>query len=157
MKKENKSLFLYTSLIFIVSILMILIAFAGQNHIRKSQPETDAAGNSLTNSINTLSEQNVKLTNENATLNRKVVELETTNTANQQIIDDYLNQINTLTNNIETLTHDNNILSNIIKTEAYLDEGNINEARKIYALIDPTHLNVEQKVYYDKITLQLNK
>ena len=103
MKKENKSLFLYTSLIFIVSILMILIAFAGQNHIRKVQPETDASGNSLTNKVNTLSEQNAKLTNENATLNQKIMELENTNTANQQIIDDYLNQINTLTNNIETL------------------------------------------------------
>lgn len=157
MKKENKSLFLYTSLIFIVSILMILIAFAGQNHIKKVQPETDASGNSLTNSFNILSEQNVKLTNENAALNQKVTELENTNAANQQIIDDYLNQINSLTNTNETLTHDNNILNNFIKIESFLDEGNIKEAKNIYNSIDTTHLNVEQKAYYDKITLKINK
>ena len=153
MKKENKSLFLYTSLIFIVSILMILIAFAGQNHIRKVQPETDASGNSLTNKVNTLSEQNAKLTNENAALNQKIMELENTNTANQQIIDDYLNQINSLTNSVETLTHDNNILNSFIKIETLLDEKNYREARNIYNSIDPTHLNEEQKIYYDKITL----
>ena len=136
---------------------MILIAFAGQNHIKKVQPETDAAGNSLTSSVNTLSEQNAKLTNENAALNQKVTELENINVANQQLIDDYLNQINSLTNNLETLTHDNNILNNFIKIGTLLEEGNIKEAKNVYSLIDPTHLNEEQKNYYNKITLQINK
>lgn len=156
MKNENKSLFLYTSLIFVVSILMILIAFAGQNHIKIVRQESDS-GTSLSERVNSLNEQNAKLTNENAALTQKIAELENTNTTNAELIESYLNDINKLNNEKESLTNNNNNLNNLLKIKSFLDAQNYEEAKKIYDLIDVSRLNQEQKLYYDEITLKLQQ
>ena len=37
-KGENKSLFLYTALIFIVALLLIILSFFGDSHMKKASP-----------------------------------------------------------------------------------------------------------------------
>ena len=40
-KNNNKSLFLYTALIFIVAVLLILLSFFGQMNLQNKQPKVD--------------------------------------------------------------------------------------------------------------------
>jgi len=37
-KNDNKSMFLYTALIFIVAVLLIIFSFLGQTNMQKNQP-----------------------------------------------------------------------------------------------------------------------
>ncbi len=136
MKKENKSLFIYTALIFLVSILMILIAFVGQNNIQNMQPETDSSGVSITDKVNQLSEENRLLLQERINLTRR----------NEG-----------LTSRNDTLTKDNELLTKYLDIDSLLDEGKKDEAKIIYDSIDATLLSETQKIYYDKLTLRLNK
>ena len=38
-KNDNKSMFLYTALIFIVAVLLIIFSFLGQTNMQKNQPQ----------------------------------------------------------------------------------------------------------------------
>ena len=78
------------------------------------------------------------------------MELETTNTANQQIIDDYLNQINTLTNNIETLTHDNNILSVYCHcSKLFVEKGDIIRGGEVIAQVGSTGQSTGPHIHFE--------
>ncbi len=134
MKKGNKSLFLYTALIFVVSIIMILIAFVGQENIQNMQPE-DSSGMTITEKVNKLSEDNRILLEERISLTRK-------NEA--------------LTARFEIISKQNEIMDNLLKIEALLEEKKIDEAKLIYDTIDPTVLEETQKLHYDRITLKFN-
>lgn len=127
MKKENKSLITYTALIFLISIIMILIAFVGQNNTQSMQPETDASGVSITDKVNQVSEENRLLLEENLRLRRE----------NDSIVDE------------------NSLLYNLLKMDALIKEERTDEAKLIYNTIDPSLLTEIQKVYYDDITEKL--
>ncbi len=136
MKKENKSLFLYTGLIFLVSIVMILIAFVGQNNTQNMQPETDSSGITITDKVNQLSDENRLLLEERINLTRK-------NEA--------------LTEKMDTLTKENEILNKFMQINSLLDEKKQDEAKVLYDTIDATLLTENQQIYYDKITQKINK
>lgn len=129
MKKESKSLILYTALIFLISIIMILIAFVGQNNIQSMQPQTDASGESITDKVNRLSEENRLLLEERIRLTREN----------------------------EVLVDENSLLYNFLKMDSLLNEERFEEAKLIYNTIDPTLLTEIQKVYYDDITVRLQE
>lgn len=134
MKKENKSLFLYTALIFLVSIIMILIAFVGQNNIQSMQPE-DSSGMTITEKVNQLSEDNRLLLEERIALTRK-------NEA--------------LTSRFEIISKQNEIMDKLLQIETLLDEEKADEAKLIYDSIDATILEENQKIHYDRISLNFN-
>ncbi len=77
-KNENKSLFMYTALIFLVAMILIIIAFFGQTNLQNNQPEiektiTELSGITekaaiLSEENKVLMEQNKALTTENETL-----------------------------------------------------------------------------------------
>ena len=71
-QNNNKSLFLYTALIFIVAILLIMISFFGDAKISKNMPtpspDATAAPDGITEKAARLSEENLRLTQEIATL-----------------------------------------------------------------------------------------
>lgn len=140
MKKENKSLFLYTALIFLVSIVMILIAFVGQNNIQKMQPETDSSGITISEKVDQLSEENRLLLEERITLTRK----------NETLTEEN----NNLKNQVETLSKEAEILNKFIQIKDLLNEDKKEEASAIYMSIDAASLNETQKAIYDKIEIQ---
>lgn len=135
MKKENKSLFLYTALIFVVSIIMILIAFVGQNNIQNMQPE-DSSGMTITEKVNQLSEDNRLLLEERISLTRK-------NEA--------------LTSRFEVISKQNEIMDKLLQIDALLEDKKTDEAKLIYDSIDSTILEESQKIHYDRISLNFNE
>lgn len=143
MKKENKSLFLYTSLIFLVSIMMILISFVGQNNIKTMQPETDSSGTSIVDKVNQLSEQNSTLINEKAALIKENEELTTEKETNSKII--------------KTMTDENLLLNKFLQIYNYFEEGKLDDAKLIYDSIDASLLTETQRIYYDKFTLKFQQ
>lgn len=81
-KNNNKSLFLYTGLIFVVAVLLILLSFFGQMNLQKNQPKTEET-EEVTQTTNTgiteraavLSEENKNLLEENTQLKKENEEL----------------------------------------------------------------------------------
>jgi len=145
-KKKDLSLYLYTSLIFIVSILMILIAYAGQSYFMSDTKK------SLAEKANTLSQDFARVTNENATLKQTNESLLVTN-------NDLNSKITDVEKNNENLIHKYNILNKLLKIEALLEQGNIGEAQIIYSELDATHIknlnDADITAHYDKITADI--
>lgn len=81
-KNDNKSLIMYTSLIFIVAIVMIVVSFFAQKHLEELRvSEIDAQNVSLSNKAAMVSEENMQLVELNKSLREKNKELMEQNTA----------------------------------------------------------------------------
>lgn len=66
---DNRSLFLYTSLIFIVAIIMIIVSFFAQTHLDQSKVgEVDIEKVNLSNKAAQVSEENMQLVELNKSL-----------------------------------------------------------------------------------------
>lgn len=66
---DNRSLYLYTSLIFLVAIIMIIVSFFAQTHLDSSLArEQDAEKVSLSNKAAQVSEENMQLVELNKNL-----------------------------------------------------------------------------------------
>ena len=124
MKKENKSLILYTALIFLISIVMIIIAFIGQRNTQNMQPETDASGMTITEKVDQLSNENLNL----------------------------FRRLDVLMQEKNILTKEKDLLYSFLNMICLIEEERFDEAKIIYDAIDPTSLTSMQKVYYDLIT-----
>ncbi len=124
MKKENKSLILYTALIFLISIVMIIIAFIGQRNTQNMQPETDASGMTITEKVDQLSNENLNL----------------------------FRRLDVLMQEKNILTKEKDLMYSFMNMICLIEEDRIDEAKIIYDAIDPTSLTSMQKVYYDLIT-----
>lgn len=140
MKKENLSLFIYTSLIFIVSIAMILIAFVGQNNIDKLQN----SGSTLTNRVHELSDANGRLLNQNTSLSEAV------KTSSDRItkLEDELSDKE---REIEAIAAKKNTLAKLIEISNLINDKKIEEAKVLYSEINPHDLNESQLKYYNNI------
>lgn len=124
-KNDNKSLFLYTSLIFIVAVLLIILSFFGQTNMKKNmtQVDTEAANSGITERAAVLSEENKNLLEENNKLK----------TENQE-----------LTKKITT----NDIL---LSANGYFSLGNNDKALEMLLAVNYDGLSVDQKIIYDNI------
>lgn len=78
-KSENKSLFLYTGLIFLVALIIIILTFFGQDRILKQTNEQ------IKTATSSISERASVLSDENMQLNEKVISLEKELASQQQI------------------------------------------------------------------------
>lgn len=142
-KAENKSLFLYTALIFIVAILIILLAFFGQSNMQSQQPEVSpsvSAGGGITESAARLSEENRILLEQvrayeqkNAALEQENQDLKTANTAVQQ-----LNAIN----------------EKLISIYMSIYNEDYDAANQALAEIAPETLTSAQKEFYDILLIK---
>lgn len=140
MKKENLSLFIYTSLIFIVSIAMILIAFVGQNNIDKLQN----SGSSLSNRVHELSDANGRLLNQNTSLSEAVK-------SSSDRITKLEDELNDKEREIETIATKKNTLAKLIEIKNLIDDKKIEQAKALYSEIDPLTLDESQLKYYNNI------
>ncbi len=140
MKKENLSLFIYTSLIFIVSIAMILIAFVGQNNIDKLQN----SGSSLTNRVHELSDANGRLLNQNTSLSEAVK-------ASSDRITKLEDELSDKEREMEQIAEKKNTLAKLIEIQNLINEKEIDDAKALYSEINPLELDESQLKYYNNI------
>ena len=128
-KNDNKSLFLYTSLIFIVAILMIILSFFAQTHLEQSKvSEQDAEKVSLSDKAAQVSEENMQLVE----LNKNLRE---TNSK--------------LTSEKDALTAEVNAYGALIAVYDKLYDGDKKAASELLANIYTENLTPEQKDFYD--------
>ena len=73
-ENNNRSLYIYTGLIFLVAVVLILIAFFGQSKIERSQPVpvNQDENTSITERASVLSEENRSLLEENFSIKREL-------------------------------------------------------------------------------------
>lgn len=138
-KNNNKSLFLYTALIFIVAILLIIIAFFGQANVEHNQPELK-----VTETINpskqlssSISERAAVLSDENATLMTENQELKKENESLQK--------------DLENSKKSGEINNTLIEAYSLALNNNKQGSSDILSKIAYDSLNENQKLFYDKI------
>lgn len=126
-KNDNKSLFLYTSLIFIVAVLLIVLSFFGQTNLKKSQPPVEASAepsnSGITERAAVLSEENKNLIEENTALKAENQEL-----LKKQTMNDIL-----------------------LSANGYFSLGNNAKALEMLNAVIYDELSVDQKIIYDNI------
>ena len=134
-KNDNKSLFLYTSLIFIVAILMIILSFFAQTHLEQSKvSEQDAEKVSLSDKAARVSEENMQLVE----LNKNLRE------TNSKLMEEN----SSLTSEKDALTAEVNAYGALIAVYDKLYDGDKKAASELLANIYTENLTPEQKDFY---------
>lgn len=133
--KGTRPLMIYTSLIFIVAIIMVIVAYFGQRHLESAQirqTETTMGiserASQLSDENRLLMENNRKLTDENDDLRSQNTELSEQNAA---------------------LTKEAEAARKLQAVYSALYAGNKASARKQLAAINSEDLTSEQKGFYD--------
>ncbi len=124
-KNNNKSMFVYTALIFFVAVILIILSFFGQTNMKKNQPQVEETqqGSGITEKAAVLSEENTALITENKKLQSQIDELEK------------INQTNEL----------------LLSANGYLSVGSKDKASEILGSIDYEKLTEDQKIIYNSI------
>ena len=131
----NKSLFLYTALIFFVAVILIILAFFGQTKVQKSQPPISSEAPVQTAA--SIPEKAAVVSEENAKLMQEVSELKS--------------QLEKNTEEIEKLTEgqaNDALLFSAYDAKLRNDAEALNTA---LSSINYEQLTEEQKAVYDKI------
>lgn len=68
---QNKSLYIYTSLIFVVAVLLIILSFFSMSNRDNKMNETEQTAQSITEKTSALSEENKNLAEKNKELTEK--------------------------------------------------------------------------------------
>lgn len=151
MKKnnENKSLFLYTSLIFIVAILLIIIAFFGQTNMQKNQPEIKTEVTAQPSSNSGIAERASVLSEENRMLLEEKTKLEETLRERNAVISGLQNENFNLNEKIRM----NDLL---LQANGYLTVGNTEKSAEALEKVDYESLSSDQQIIYNNIKKQLD-
>lgn len=145
-KSENKSLYLYTALIFIVAILMIVISFFSQINLDKQHNEVtgdDSTGNSITERAAQLSDENMILLETNKSLNEQNSDLTSKNWELSEQLSD-----------LEKKLENANILCEALNE---YENGNTEKANEYFAELDPVLFTQEQQKVYNSLQEKLVK
>lgn len=140
--KNNKSLFLYTALIFCGALVMILISFFSQDNFNKSEIAHQSTG-SISEKAADLSEENMLLREDNLSLQEKLEtsesergEFEAENSALKDSISNY---------------------DILLSANSYCGIGNYKAATEMLLKINLDSLSDDAKILYDSILNQINK
>ncbi len=130
-KKENRSMYLYTALIFVVALLLILLAFFSQTNIYKLGKRADefATPAPVTETASSQPDELAKVSN-------MAAELDAQNKALQTQIAVY---------------------DNLLSANAYIANGSVAEAETIFLTIDETTLTDNQHILYEEIKTKINE
>lgn len=134
--KTNKSLFLYTSLIFLVALLMIVVSFFGQSHL-ESIRETEQKAKNLTEKTSMLSDQNLYLTQQVTTLSKEIEEKDALIASSQTAVEE------------ATLREEN--LNNTLAAYVKMKEKKKSKAKEYISLVNPDLLSHDGKWLYDEV------
>lgn len=135
-KNDNKSLYIYTALIFFVAVILIILSFFGQTNIQKNQPkieensEQTQQANGITERTAVLSEENKTLIEENKKISKENESLKTEN---------------------ETLTKRLSVSDLLFSVNGYLSIGEKEKALEVFNKINSDLLTNDQKILYNDI------
>ncbi len=141
-RHENKSLFLYTGLIFLAAIIIIIVAFFGQANLERSQPVPNATSapveEGITQKVSQLSENNALLITQNDTLTKYNAELESD-----------IEALEARNAELEINYSNGNIFCSIYQ---YIYDKNYDDAEVVLNSINVDSLTDAQKIIYNNIT-----
>lgn len=146
-KNDNKSMFLYTALIFFVAVILIILSFFGQTNLQKSQPqmpetsETSKPSSGIAEKASVLSEENTTLLNENNTLKQENFTLSDENT-----------QLKAANDKLTKAKNTNDLL---LSANGYYFVGNTEMALEVLKKINYDELSTDQKIIYDNLNNNL--
>ena len=131
---NNRSLFLYTALIFIVAIVMIIIAFFGQSNLEKNQP--------IQENVSSIEEKTARLSEDNRILLEQNQSLQDTNKNLSEQVSNMQGQID----KYSVETNNSNLLLDI-----YINiyEGNKSKASELLNTVDTNTLTDKQITFYN--------
>ncbi len=141
-KKGNRPLMIYTSLIFIVAIIMVVVAFFGQRHLESAQFRQTETARGISERASQLSEENRLLMEVNKRLTNDFNELADENKE--------LSKAN------EALTKENEASKKLSEVYMALNTSGRSKARKLLAQIYTEDLTAEQKDFYDMLAKKCN-
>lgn len=133
-KNNNKSLFLYTALIFIVAVLLIILSFFGQTNLEKNQPKVEESSQQTQAPVSGITEKAAVLSEENKTLLEENIKLKD---ENQKLIQKQT------TNDI------------LLSANGYFTMGNNAKALEMLLAVNYDELSVDQKIIYDNLKTNL--
>ena len=144
-KKDNKSLFLYTALIFIAAIVIVVISFFSQINLEKKHNEYigDQAANSITEKTAQLSEENMVL-------------LETTKNLNQQN-SQLTEEKNELVGKNTALEESNRSSEQLYKIFNLINKKDLDTAKQQLEEVDAADFSGEKLVFYNYLKDKLNE
>lgn len=134
-KGDNKSMFLYTALIFFVAVILIMVSFFGQNNMQNKQPDIDTVSEDT--SLSGISEKAAVLSEEN----RKLLEVNK----------DLSEQVKGLTEQNSSMTEQINTNNLLLSANGYFTLGNDTKAIEILDSINYSSLTDDQKILYNTI------
>ncbi len=145
-KKSNRSLFLYTALIFVAAIAVIALSFFSQINAEKSREALaveEKNANSITEKTAQLSEENRILLETTNSLNKKIEEL----TAENSEMAERILSLDKQMNNAKMMY---DVFNNI-------QNGDIKQAAKDFELLDPMFFTEEQEIFYNYLQKRIRK
>lgn len=143
-KNDNKSLIIYTSLIFVAAIIMIVFSFFAQMHLENSRvSETEAENVTLSNKAAQVSEENMQLVELNKALKDANNKLTEENTA--------------LLAEKEGFSKESAAYKALIEVYNKLLDGKKSAANKLLKQIYTESLTAEQKEIYDFLVKEAQK
>lgn len=132
---ENKSLFLYTGLIFLVALIIIILTFFGQDRILKQTNEQiKTATSSITERASILSDENMQLTERVLSLEKELSEETQSNESYKKKETEY---------------------ENIFECSSLILSGDIENAKIIFDRIDVSLLSEKAMLMYERISAEL--
>lgn len=145
-KNDNKSLFIYTALIFFVAVILIILSFFGQTKLNNSQPKVEESEQNQTLSgiaekTAVLSEENKNLMEENYNLKGENEDLKELNAA--------------LQSENETLLKKQSLNDLLLSANGYYSLDNYSKALEILKQINYDELTGDQKIIYDTLNNNL--
>ena len=142
-KNGNKPLMIYTSLIFIVAIVMVVIAYLGQKHLESVQIQQNITTTGIQERAAQVSDENRMLMEINKKLSAENEELTAVN---------------------EALTEENAILAKssensikLHKVYMLISKNSYKQARAMLEEIYTEDLTSEQKEFYDSLVKKVTK
>ena len=139
-KNDNKSMFLYTALIFIVAVLLIIFSFLGQTNMQKNQPQVSESPDKEKASI--LSEENTVLLENNSNLKKE----------NQELSEENIQ----LKSDNESLVQKQSQNDLLLSANGYFTLGNNSMALETLDKVNYNDLSSDQKIIYDNIKNNIN-
>ena len=145
-KKSNRSLFLYTGLIFVAAIAVVALSFFGQINAQRAQEKYGADDKTAS----TIAERTAKLSEENRIL------LETTDSLNDKI-EDLTAENEEMAERVLTLEKQMTNSTKMYVIFNNLQKGDIKKAAVDFELLDPVFFTEEQEIFYTYLQKRIRK
>lgn len=132
---ENKSLFLYTVLIFLIALIIIILTFFGQDRILKQTNEQ------IETATSSITERATILSNENMQLSERIISLE--------------KDLESEKKNIDAFKKRETEYENLFECHYFISAGDFENAKLIFDKIDNSVLSEKALVMYNEINAVL--